>query len=79
MNSLLRVFLRPLLASAPVEPRLLHVAAALVRAAPPDEDGQGQDDQQKGAPQLELVEPVQIVWSRRVELKLSFFLTVHSS
>ena len=57
MNSLLRVFLRPLLASAPVEPRLLHVAAALVRAAPPDEDAQHDDDGQQGPPQLQLLLP----------------------
>ncbi len=55
--SLLFVFLLwPLLAPAPVQPRLLDVAARLVRPAPPDEDGQQQDDAQQGTPQLQLVQ-----------------------
>ncbi len=49
---------RSLLATAPVQPWVLHVAEGLVRPAPPDENGQYQDDAKKGSPKLKLVNAV---------------------
>ena len=45
-------------ASAAIEARLLHIAAGLVRSAPPDEERQENDDRQKRTPELNLHDTV---------------------